>query len=158
MLGCKNLKLFAISLPQQCCNLCQYRRVYTSTILPNFTGNCRDSVVFALAEVQAKERAYVEEAYVRQVLSCFDLILLANQNNSPGQPKESLRVATAVRYNYYVQLVAIKARSDARTEFKILEHSLRGGGSWSCTKLYVPNRQRPKFASSKYCPIKISPH
>src|SRR6266568_5321570 len=127
MLGCKNLKLFAINLPQQCRDLCQYRRVYTSTILPNFTGNCRDSVVFALAEVQAKERAYVEEAYVRQVLSCFDLILLANQNNSPGQPKESLRVATAVRYNYYVQLVAIKARSDARTEFKILEHSLRGG-------------------------------
>ena len=82
-------------------------------ILPNFTGNCRDSVVFALAEVQAKERAYVEKAYVRQVLSCFDLILLANQNNSPGQPKVSLRGATAVRYNYYVQLVAIKARSDA---------------------------------------------
>ena len=77
--------------------------------------------------MQAKERAYVEEAHVRQVLSCFDLILLANQNNSPGQPKESLRVATAARYNYCVQLVAIKARSGARTEFKILEHSLRGG-------------------------------
>ena len=102
MLGCKNLKLFAISLPQQCRDLCQYREASTSTILPNFIGNCRDSVVFALAEVQAKERAYVEEAYVRQVLSCFDLILLANQNNSPGQPKETLRVATAVRYNYYV--------------------------------------------------------
>jgi hypothetical protein len=55
-----------------------------------------------------KEEAYVkeacvEEAHFRQALSCFDLILLANQNNSPGQPKESLRVATAVRYNYYVQ-------------------------------------------------------
>src|SRR6266700_3196478 len=108
MLGCKNLKLFTISLPQQCRDLCQYREVSTSTILPNFTGNCRDSVVFALAKVQAKERAYVKEAYVRQVLSCFNLILLANQNNSPGQPKESLRVATAIRYNYYVQLMATK--------------------------------------------------
>jgi hypothetical protein len=38
-----------------------------------------------------------------------------------------LRVATAVRYNYFVKLVAIKARSDARTEFKILERSPKGG-------------------------------
>ena len=49
------------------------------------------------------EKAYVEEACVRQVL-----ILLANQGDSPGQPKKSLRAATAVRYNYYVQLVAIE--------------------------------------------------
>ena len=43
-----------------------------------------------------------------QVLSCFVLIPLANQNNSPGQPKSSLRTAIAVRYNCYVQLVATK--------------------------------------------------
>src|SRR6266571_9153362 len=101
-------------------------------ILPNFTSNCRDSVVFVLAE---------EEAYVGQVLSCFDLILLANQNNSPGQPKESLHVATAIHYNYYVQLVAIKASLDPRTEFKNLEHSLRGGSPVA----NVARARTPKF-------------
>ena len=70
-----------------------------------------------------------EESYIKQVLNCFDLILLANQGDSPGQPKRSLRAATAIRYHYSVQLVAIKARLDARTEFEILERSLKG----SCT-------------------------
>ena len=36
------------------------------------------------------------------------MILPANQRDSPGQPKRSLRVATGVRYGYYVQLVATK--------------------------------------------------
>ena len=54
-------------------------------------------------------------------------IILANQGDSPGQPKRSLHAATAIRYNYSVQLVAIKARLDARTEFEILEHLLKGG-------------------------------
>ena len=49
-----------------------------------------------------KEEAYVKEAHVRQVLT----IPLANQNNSPGQPKWSLRAAIAIRYNCHVQLVA----------------------------------------------------
>src|SRR6266704_2497890 len=56
-----------------------------------------------------REEAYVKEAYIRQVLSCFistpRTIPLANQNNSPGQPKWSLRAATCVRY---IQLVATK--------------------------------------------------
>ena len=34
--------------------------------------------------------------------------LQVNQGDSPGQPKRSLRVATAVRYNYYVQSVEIR--------------------------------------------------
>ena len=38
-----------------------------------------------------------------------------------------LQPSIQLRYHYYVQFVAIKARSDARTEFKILEHSLKGG-------------------------------
>jgi hypothetical protein len=33
---------------------------------------------------------------------------VANQDNSPGQPKRFLCAATAVRYNYYIQLVVIK--------------------------------------------------
>src|SRR6266571_7279846 len=83
----------------------KYRGDSTSTILPNFIGNCRDSVVFAFwqrhKQKREKEEAYVEEvyvkeAYVRQVLSRLNLILLANRNNSPGQPKGPLRIATAI--------------------------------------------------------------
>src|SRR6266567_7308668 len=85
----------------------KYREVSTDTILLNFIGSCRDSIVFAFWQRQEQKRqkaeAYIKEAYVRQALSCFNLILPANQNDSPGQPKESLRVVTAVRYNYYVQ-------------------------------------------------------
>jgi len=44
----------------------------------------------------------------RRKVYVFNLILLANQRDSLGQPKGSLRVATAVRYNYYVQLVATR--------------------------------------------------
>ena len=49
-----------------------------------------------------------EKAYIRQVLNCFNSIPLVNQDNSPGQPKRSLRAVTAVRYNYYALLVAIR--------------------------------------------------
>ncbi len=84
------------------------------------------------------------------------MILLANQNNSPGQPKESLRVATAVRYNYYVQLVAIKARSDARTEFKILEHSLRGG--WKLVVHKAVGVFQPKVDGQHWSCLKITEH
>ncbi len=81
------------------------------------------------------EEAYVEEAYVRQVLSCFistpKTIPLANQNDSPGQPKWSLRAATCVRYNYYVQLVATKRDWMRVPNVKFWSTAEGGGGSWS---------------------------
>src|SRR6266576_2955698 len=80
-----------------------------------------------------REQAYVEEAYVRQVLSCFistpRTIPLANQNNSPGQPKWSLHAATCVRYNYYVQLVATK-RDWMRVPNVKFWSTAEGGGGW----------------------------
>src|SRR6266566_7036800 len=78
-----------------------------------------------------REEAYVEEAYVRQVLSCFistpKTIPLANQNDSPGQPKWSLRAATCVRYNYYVQLVATKRDWMRVPNVKFWSTAERGG-------------------------------
>ena len=45
----------------------KYREVSTYMILPNFIGNCRDSVVFAFwrrhRQKREDEEAYVEEAY-----------------------------------------------------------------------------------------------
>src|SRR6266702_1557365 len=46
----------------------KYREVSTRTILPNFIGNCGDNGGIGKRE---KEEAYVKEAYVKQVLSCF---------------------------------------------------------------------------------------
>ena len=43
-----------------------------------------------------------------KVLSYFNSNSLANRGDSLGQPKRSLRVAIAIRYNYYIQLVAIR--------------------------------------------------
>src|SRR6266700_3379165 len=54
----------------------KYREVSTCMILPNFIGNCRDSFAFAFGRgigKREKEEAYVEEAYARKVLSCFNL-------------------------------------------------------------------------------------
>jgi hypothetical protein len=68
--------------------LLQCREVSTPTILPNFICNCRDSVVFAFGGgigKREKEEAYVEESYVRQVLSYFNSTPLANQDSSPSQ-------------------------------------------------------------------------
>ena len=83
----------------------QYREVSIYAILLNFIGHCRDSIVFAFwwRRRQKRERgAYVEEAHVRQVLSCFITTPLVNQNNSPGQPKESLRpFATITIYSWW---------------------------------------------------------
>ena len=59
-------------------------------------------------EAFAGKKGEKEKAYVGQDLNCFNSILLANQDNSLGHPKRLLRVATAVRYSYYVQTVAIK--------------------------------------------------
>jgi hypothetical protein len=112
---CLAAKTFAIGLPPQ------YREVSTRTILPNIIGNCRDSIVFTFwrrhRQKREEEEAYVEDAYARQVLSCFDL---ANQN-SPA--------ATAVRYNnYYIQLVAIKRDAAQRSlkEGAVAHHCIWG--------------------------------
>ena len=119
----------------------KYREVSTRTILPNFIGNCRDSVVFAFWQTYEQKRekeeayikeVYVKEAYVRQVLSCFNLILLANQNNSPGQPKGSLRIATAIRYNYHVQLVATKRGRMRVADLKFWSARQRGCRKKTC--------------------------
>ena len=86
-------------------------------ILPNFISHYRDSVVFAFWRRRGQKREK-EEAYVRQVLNCFNSTPLASQDNSPGQPKRSLRAATGVRYSYYVQLVAIRRNhTRARSSF-----------------------------------------
>ena|ERR1700722_12689229 len=61
--------------------------------------------------------AAIIEAYV------FNLILLANQGDSPWQPKRSLRVATAFCYNYYVQLVATR-----RNWMRVANLNLAKGG------------------------------
>jgi len=55
-------------------------KVSTCTILPNF--------IDLSAEIAGVgKRGKKEEAYVRQVLSCFNSTPLANQDNSPGQPE-----------------------------------------------------------------------
>jgi len=56
-----------------------------------------------------------------------NLILLANQGDSPGQPKKVLAWATAIRYNYYVQLVAIK-RSRMHVANLIFRSARQKGG------------------------------
>ena len=68
----------------------KYREVSTRTTLPNFIGNCRDSIVFAFWQRhgQKRERGSIcQGAHVRQVLSCFNSTPLANQDNSPSQPE-----------------------------------------------------------------------
>ena len=112
---CLAARTFAIGL-RSIVIFVKYREVPTRTILPNFIGNCRDGVVSAFWQRHGQERergsvcrGSVCRGSVRQASSeCFDLIIRANQNNSPGQPKEPLCVSTAVRYNYYVQSVAIE--------------------------------------------------
>ena len=116
----------------------KYREVPTHTTLSNFIGNCGDSVVFMFLRRRRQKRergTYVEEAHVRQVLSCFSATPPVNQNNSPGQPKESLRVATAIRYNYYVQLVATKRSQMRVANLKFWSARQRGGEAQSCTVL-----------------------
>ena len=104
MLGCKN-----VAIPQ-CRDLHLISWGFHPYDISKFHRPlCRDSVIFAFWRPQGR-RSYggeggeggEDEAYV------FNLILLADQDVSPGQPKRSLRVATAVHYRYYVQLVAIK--------------------------------------------------
>ena len=74
MLGCKNFSCSRLVFHNVVISV-KYREVSSREILPNFIGHCRDCVVFAswLRRGQKREK---EEAYVRQVLNCFDSILL----------------------------------------------------------------------------------
>ena len=80
----------------------KYREVSTRTILPNFIDNCRNGFVFAFWRPQ--RGAQLRGGRGACVLS---LVPPANQGDSPGQPKRSLRAGTCVRFNFYIQLVAI---------------------------------------------------
>ena len=84
MLGCKNSVVIFV----------KYREVPTHTILPNFIDLSVGTALYLRfgggMGQREKEEAYIEEAYVRQVLqvlSCFNSTPLANQDNSPGQPE-----------------------------------------------------------------------
>ena len=83
-----------------CRDLCQTSQGFHPYDIAKFHRPLyRDSVVFAFWRPQRRRsQGGEEEAYV------FNLIL-ANQGDSLGQPKRSLRAATTVRYNYYIQLV-----------------------------------------------------
>ena len=94
----------------------KYREVSTHTIFPNFIDLSAETVLSSRfgghkGGVAKGGEGGEEEAYV------FNLIPLANQGESPGQPKRSLRVATTVRFN-----------SNERAEFEISQRSLKGGG------------------------------
>ena len=125
MLGCRNLRdLRSIVI------FVKYREVFTRTVLPNFVGNCRDSVVFAFWRPQRRRWLRGRRGNVRLQLS------------SPGQPRRfsmATRKALARSHSRSLQLLCTvggsQARLDARTEFEILERSPKGG--WSCTSLYL---------------------
>ena len=61
-------RTFAIGLLRSIVIFVKYLEVSTRTILPNFIGNCRDSVVFVFwrrrRQKRENEEAYVEEAYI----------------------------------------------------------------------------------------------
>ena len=78
MLGCKNSVVIFV----------KYREVSTYTILLNFINLSIETALYLRfgggMGQREKEEAYIEEAYVRQVLSCFNLTPLANQDISPS--------------------------------------------------------------------------
>jgi hypothetical protein len=111
MLGCKNLRDRSVVI------FVKYREISTRTILPNFIGHCKDSVAEGRQKREIEE-AYVEEAYVRPVLSCFD-ILLANQ----GATKKALACSHSRSLQLLCTVGGNQARSDAR---KLLERSPMG--------------------------------
>ena len=80
----------------------EYREASTCTISPNFIRNWRNSFVFAFWRPQ-RGGAVKGEGRAR----ASSVGSPANQGDSPGQPKRSLRAGTCVRYNYHVPLVAI---------------------------------------------------
>src|ERR1700723_3383855 len=77
----------------------KYRKVSTRTILPNSIDLSAETALHPrFRDVGRKGKK--EEAYVRQVLNCFNstplefpwptkIIPQGNQNNSPGQPKRN---------------------------------------------------------------------
>ena len=95
--GCHQLHMVIVAKlqePSRSAFLCsvvifvKYREVSTRTTLPNFIGNWRDSIVFAFWQSigkREKEEAYVKEAHVRQVLSCFNSTPLENYSGWPGE-------------------------------------------------------------------------
>ena len=70
------------------------------TILPNFIN--LSAANGGIGRKGEKRKRASGDFFIASI--CF----LANQSDSPGQPKRPLRAATAVSYNYYVQLVAIE--------------------------------------------------
>ena len=61
------------------------------------------------------------------------MILLANRGDSPWQPKKSLRAATAVRYNYYVQLVATRRNWMRGANLNLAKGGGEAGRATGCT-------------------------
>src|ERR1700733_1720095 len=134
-----------------------YREVPTCTILPNFIGHCRDSIVFAFWWRRRQKREK-EETYVRQVLNCFNSTRLefpwpTRQFPWPtriilqGNQKWSLRAGTCVRYNYYVQLVATKR--DWMRVPNVKSRSARQRHAIDCRSyIYTFSRQSLNFALS----------
>ena len=125
MLGCKNLA--AIGLPPHVVIFVKYREVSTRTMLLNFIDLSAETALYSRfgghkGGVVKGEKGEEEEAHV------FNLILLANQSDSLWQPKRSLRIATAVRYSYYVQLVAIRRDWMRVPNLKSRSARQRGGG------------------------------
>jgi len=126
MLGCKNLRdrrdLCQISWGFHLCDITKFHRQLQ-----------RQRCIRVLAEAWAKDRKrkrILRKRALRKRTSgklWVALILLANQNNSLGQPKESLRVATAIRYNYYIQLVATKRDWMRIPNLKFWSPRQRGG-------------------------------
>ena len=81
MLGCNNSVVIFV----------KYCEVSTHKILPNFINLSIETALYLCFSggigQREKEEAYIEEAYVRQVLqvqSCFNSTPLANQDNSPS--------------------------------------------------------------------------
>ena len=124
---CLAARTFAISL----CSIVifvKYHEVSTHTILLDFIDNCRDSVVFTFWRRHRQKRENEEAYVVRQASSelfWFD---------SPGQPElfsRATKIVLACSHRRSLQLLCPvggnQARLDARTEFKILERSPKGG-------------------------------
>ena len=78
----------------------------------------------------------------------FNLILLANERDSPGQPKRPLRVATAVRYNCYVQLVATKRDWMRVPNLKFWSPRQRGG--WKHRAVWSEELSRGLLGDATY--------
>ena len=121
MLSCKNLR---DRPPPQCHDLClnivrfppvRYYQISSAiaetTLYSRFGGG--------MSKRHRKRKRMSGKFWVTSIWFSWPtrITLQGNQNSA----------ATAVRYNYYVQLVAIQARLDAHTEFEISQRSPKGG-------------------------------